>query len=120
MRQALNIKCWKCEKVFTMSAELSQKPDLLVEAETPCPFCQAVNQVIVRADQVQATVSYKDGQSVRTLELDGPGALLGQIFKGLMYYPPRPVPDPPPPKPTPPDRPTPPDKLIPSDQEHSK
>lgn len=128
MRQALNIKCWQCGEVFTMSAKLSQKPDSRVEAAAPCPFCQAVNQVIVRAEQVQATVSYKDGQSLEAVSLEKPGALLSYIFggtplspEGLMhYYPPRPTPDPPPPKPTPPDRPTSPDKSIPSNEEHSK
>lgn len=127
MRQALKIKCWKCGEVFTMSAELSQKPGLLLEAAIPCPFCETVNQVTVRADQVQDTVSYRDGQSVEAIFLERPGALLSYLFEGtplppegLMYYPPRPVPDPPPPQPTPPEKPTSPNKLIPSDKEHSK
>ena len=82
MRQALKIKCWKCEKVFTMSAEVSRKLGPLVETAIPCPFCETINQVIVRADQVKSTVLYRDGQSVDAVELEKPGALLGQIFEG--------------------------------------
>ena len=82
MRQALNIKCWKCEKIFTMSAEVSRKPGPLVEAAIPCPFCKTTNQVTVRADQMKSTVLYRDGQAVEAVELDKPGALLGQAFEG--------------------------------------
>lgn len=113
MRQALKIKCWKCGEVFTMSAEISRKPGPLVEAAFPCPFCGTTNQVIVRADQVKSSTLYRDGQAAETVELEKLGALLGYVFEGtplpaegLMYYPPRPVPDPPPPKPTPPEKPT--------------
>ncbi|MDS4041514.1 MAG: hypothetical protein RKP20_10090 [Candidatus Competibacter sp.] len=81
-RQALNIKCWKCEVVFTMSAKVSNKPGPLVEAAIPCPFCKTTNQVTVRADQVKSTVLYRNGQSVEAAELDKPGVLLGQVFEG--------------------------------------
>lgn len=110
-RQALKIECWKCREVFTMSVELSGKLDPLVEAVIPCPFCETSNQVTVRADQVKSTILYRDGQSAEMVELEKPGALLGYLFQGaplpsdgLMYYPPRPIPDPPPPKPIPPDK----------------
>ena len=83
MRQALKIKCWKCGEVFTMSAEVSHKPGPLVEAALPCPFCETTNQVTVRADQVKSGVLYRDGQSVEAVELNRPGALLGQIFDGM-------------------------------------
>jgi phage FluMu protein Com len=81
MRQALKIKCWKCEKEFEMSAEVSRKPGPLVEAAIPCPFCKTTNQVTVRADQVKSTVLYRDGQAVEAVE-EKPGALLGQVFEG--------------------------------------
>jgi len=82
IQQALNIKCWKCGKVFTMSAEVSHKPGPLVEKAVPCPFCKTTNQITVRADQVKSTVLYRDGQSVEAVELEKPGALLGQVFEG--------------------------------------
>ena len=82
MRQALNIKCWKCENVFTMSAEVSHKPGPPVEKAVPCPFCKTTNQVTVRADQVKSTVLYRDGQTAEAVELEQPGALLGQVFAG--------------------------------------
>lgn len=80
--QALKIKCWKCEDVFTMSTEVSNKPGLQVEKAVPCPFCKTTNQVTVRAGQVKSTVLYRDGQSVEAVELEKPGALLGQVFAG--------------------------------------
>lgn len=82
MRQALKIKCWKCGEVFTMSVEVSRKLGPLVEAAIPCPFCKTTNQVTVRAGQMKSTVLYRDGQSVETVDLDQPGALLGQVFEG--------------------------------------
>ncbi len=81
-RQALNIKCWKCEEVFTMSAEVSNKPGPLVEKAVSCPFCKTTNQVTVRADQVKSIVLYRDSESVEAVELEKPGALLGQVFAG--------------------------------------
>lgn len=82
MRQPLQIKCWKCKEVFTMSAKPSRKPGPLVEMALPCPFCEAVNQVTVRANQVKSGVLYRDGQTAEAVELDQPGALLGQVFEG--------------------------------------
>ncbi|HRC73541.1 MAG TPA: hypothetical protein PK880_13565 [Candidatus Competibacter sp.] len=112
MRQPLKIKCWNCENVFTISAELSRKPDLLVETEVPCPFCEAANQISIDTDQVKSGVSYRDGQSSEAIDFSRPGVLLDRIFKGVpppppssgqSYYPPRPIPDPSP-EPTPPDK----------------
>ncbi len=121
MRQALKIRCWKCREVFTMSAEISRKRGPLVEAALSCPFCKTTNQVTVHADQVKSNVLHRDGQAAEMVELEKLGVLLGYVFEGtplppegLMYYPPRPVPDPPPPKPTPPEKPT------SSDKERSK
>ncbi|MDS4025725.1 MAG: hypothetical protein RKO25_01840 [Candidatus Contendobacter sp.] len=82
-RQALKVKCWKCEDVFTMSAEVSNKPGPLVEKAVPCPFCKTTNQVTVRAGQVKSTVLYRDGYSAEVIELNRHGALLGQIFEGM-------------------------------------
>jgi phage FluMu protein Com len=82
MRQALEIKCWKCREVFTMGAEVSRKPGPLVEVAIPCPFCQTTNQATVRADQVKFTVLYRDGQSAEAVELDQPGAFKDQVFEG--------------------------------------
>ncbi len=82
MRQALNIKCWKCGEVFTMSAEVSRNPGPLVEAAIPCPFCKTTNQVTVRAGQMKSTVLYRDGHPAEVVDLDKPGALLGQVFEG--------------------------------------
>ncbi|NMQ19515.1 hypothetical protein E4P82_10105 [Candidatus Competibacter phosphatis] len=82
MRQALQVKCWKCKDAFTMSAEPSRKLGPLVEAKISCPFCEAINQVTVRAGQLKSVILYRDGESVEAVDLDKPGALLGQVFEG--------------------------------------
>lgn len=82
MRQALQVNCWKCKDAFTMSAEPSRKLGPLVEAKISCPFCEAINQVTVRAGQLKSVILYRDGESVEAVDLDKPGALLGQVFEG--------------------------------------
>lgn len=82
MRQALQVKCWKCKDAFMMSAEPSRKLGPLVEAKISCPFCEAINQVTVRAGQLKSVILYRDGESVEAVDLDKPGALLGQVFEG--------------------------------------
>lgn len=66
-----------------MGAEVSRKPGPLVEVAIPCTFCQTTNQVTVRADQVKSGALYRDGQSADVIELNRPGALLGQILEGM-------------------------------------
>lgn len=82
MPRALQVKCWKCKDTFTMSAEPSRKLGPLVEAKISCPFCEAINQVTVRTGQLKSVILYRDGQSAETIELEKPGALLGQVFEG--------------------------------------
>lgn len=82
MPQVLQVKCWKCKDAFTMSAEPSRKLGPLVEAKISCPFCEAINQVTVRAGQLKSVILYRDGESVEAVDLDKPGALLGQVFEG--------------------------------------
>ncbi len=83
MRQALKIKCWDCEEVFTPSAEVSTQPGgPLVNVVVVCLFCNVPNQVTLRANQLQSTTLYRGGDLVETVDLSQPGALLNQVFAG--------------------------------------
>jgi len=81
MKQLLQIRCWNCHDVFTMSAEPETDPlganrvDVLV----PCPYCGKANRVTVSQEQVRTVTVDKGGTAV---DLSQPDVLREQVFDG--------------------------------------
>jgi len=83
MRQAIQVECWNCRTVFTMSAEPSTGDGPLVDVAVPCPFCNSLNKITIRADQVKTNTLYKGSGKAGKPDLSQPGALLDQVFPGV-------------------------------------
>lgn len=83
MRQALQVRCWKCQEVFTMSAEPQLDPPSLnlVDVQVACPYCGVANRVTVSADQVRI-ITVDRGGSGAAVDLSQSGALLDFVFDG--------------------------------------
>ena len=81
MKQLLQIRCWSCHDVFTMSAELNTDPPgaNLVDVLVPCPYCSKANRVTVSQEQVRTVTVDKGGAAV---DLSQPDALREQVFDG--------------------------------------
>ena len=81
MKQLLQIRCWNCHEVFTMSAELNTDPPgvNLVDVLVPCPFCDKDNRVTVSQEQVRIVTIDKGGAAI---DLSQPDALREQVFDG--------------------------------------
>ena len=81
MKQLLQIRCWKCHDVFTMSAELNTDPPgaNLVDVLVPCPYCGKANRVTVSQEQVRTVTVHRGGAAV---DLSQPDALREQVFDG--------------------------------------
>ena len=81
MKQLLQIRCWSCHDVFTMSAELNTDPPSanLVNVLVPCPYCAKANRVTVSQEQVRTVTVDKGGAAV---DLSQPDALREQVFDG--------------------------------------
>ncbi len=84
MRQALQVRCWKCQEVFTMSAEPQLDPPSLnlVDVQVSCPYCGVANRVTVPADQVRIITVHRGEGSGAAVDLSQPGALLDFVFDG--------------------------------------
>ncbi len=83
MKQLLQIRCWSCHDVFTMSAELNTDPPSAnrVDVSVPCPYCAKANRVTVSQEQVRTvTVHRRSGAAV---DLSQPDALREWVFDGL-------------------------------------
>ena len=63
MKQLLQIRCWNCHDVFTMSAELNTDPPgaNLVDVLVPCPYCAKANRVTVSQEQVRTVTVHRGG-----------------------------------------------------------
>ena len=81
MKQLLQIRCWSCHDVFTMSAELNtDPPDVnLVNVLVPCPYCDKTNRVAISQEQVRTVTVHRGGAAV---DLSQPDALREQVFDG--------------------------------------
>ena len=82
MKQLLQICCWQCQQVFTMSAELNtDPPDVnLVNVLVPCPYCAKANRVTVSQEQVRTVTVHRGGGAA--IDLSQPDALREQVFDG--------------------------------------
>ena len=83
MKQLLQIRCWNCHDVFTMSAELNTDPPgaNLVDVLVPCPYCGKANRVTVSQEQVRTVTVHRGGGTA--VDLSQPDALREQVFDGL-------------------------------------
>ena len=81
MKQLLQIRCWSCHEVFTMSAEPQTDPPSanLVDVSIPCPYCSKANRVTVSQEQVRTVTVDKGGTAV---DLSQPDVLREQVFDG--------------------------------------
>ncbi len=61
MKQLLQIRCWNCYDVFTMSAELNTDPPGAnrVNVLVPCPYCAKPNRVTVSQEQVRTVTVHR-------------------------------------------------------------
>jgi hypothetical protein len=84
MRQALKVKCYHCQDIFTLTAEMEADPPSAnrVNVLVPCPFCDNDNQVTVWEDQIRAVTIHRGEGADRAVDLSQPGALLNQVFQG--------------------------------------
>ncbi len=59
----LKIKCWNCNRTFTMSPERSEESgSRVVDLVLPCPYCDKPNQVSLTEDQVKSVELYRSKQ----------------------------------------------------------
>ena len=82
MRQLLQIRCWKCQEIFTMSAEMETDPPGAnrVDVLVPCPYCDTANRVTVSPDQVRIVTVHRGAGAA--VDLSQSDALYDQIFDG--------------------------------------
>jgi hypothetical protein len=82
MKQLLQIRCWSCHDVFTISAEpeATDPPSAnLIDVSVPCPYCAKANRVTVSQEQVRTVTVHRGGAAV---DLSQPDALREQVFDG--------------------------------------
>jgi hypothetical protein len=79
MRQALKVKCYRCQDIFTLAVEMEADPPSAnrVNVLVPCPFCDNDNQAKVWEDQLR-TVNIHRGEGAGTaVDLSQPGSEFG-------------------------------------------
>jgi phage FluMu protein Com len=61
MQKTLDLKCWKCQEVFSFTTQIAsgEAPDNKVEVIKPCPFCETNNRFTLREDEINTITLHK-------------------------------------------------------------